>query len=280
MRLLAEVKKAREEVRGSPDKLRGSTPTPSSSALGDTPRAITPTPNLGDVKVLSNHRRLSNVSGRMLDFSEGPKFTGEGDWDTYAHERKVVSPSIGLSPISPAPGALLPVPTRRHSQFDIPSGSNMMTAERRARTTSMLEPRASESGPRGSKAALNTFPSAVAEMRKTMSYQERPSTFHDMSLGQPIILGSAARRFGYPVSARMPQQRTMTYDELADGHRKRISRLQEPVTTKMREEMDVAEAKARWERQKQIEQAEHRRREQDELRRGNGIDPMTTDVEK
>jgi hypothetical protein len=53
----------------------------------------------------------------------------------------------------------------------------------------------------------------------------------------------------------------MTYEELADRHRKRISKLQDPVSSKMKEEVALAEAKEKWERQKRAEKEEMRRRE-------------------
>jgi hypothetical protein len=57
----------------------------------------------------------------------------------------------------------------------------------------------------------------------------------------------------------------MTNEELAERHRKRISALQEPVTAKIREPLEIANAKAEWERQKRIERAQMQKREADRL---------------
>jgi hypothetical protein len=57
----------------------------------------------------------------------------------------------------------------------------------------------------------------------------------------------------------------MSTEELAQRHRTRLSALQEPVTAKIREPLEIASAKAEWERQKRLERAEMRKREADRL---------------
>jgi len=53
----------------------------------------------------------------------------------------------------------------------------------------------------------------------------------------------------------------MTYDELSERHRKRISALQMPVTSQMKEEQNLKAAREKWERQKRAEKAEWERKE-------------------
>jgi hypothetical protein len=57
----------------------------------------------------------------------------------------------------------------------------------------------------------------------------------------------------------------MTYEELSDRHRKRLSALQEPVTAKIKEPLEVATARAEWEKQKRLERAEMQKREAERL---------------
>jgi hypothetical protein len=71
----------------------------------------------------------------------------------------------------------------------------------------------------------------------------------------------------------------MTYDELSERHRKRISQLQDPVTSKMREEVEIAAARERWEKQKRIEREEMRRREQEKAARLREREREGADVE-
>ena len=266
IRLLAEVKRAREEVKGSLDKLRSSNPTPSMTGLlAETPGMTTPSPGGSDFA--STHPRLSVASSRMLDYPERSQTPNQGEWEAYLQERKVLSRPALPSPALLASSAVASAPSSQHSQYAVISDGCGRAAERRERTTSMLEPRASDFGSRQSRGMSNTYPSSSVAMRKTASFKDWPSTFHDVPFGQPIILGSAARPMEPTTSNRPKQQRTMTYDELAERHRKRISQLQEPVTAKMREQVDVAEAKARWEQQKRRERNEQQCREQEQASR-------------
>jgi hypothetical protein len=54
----------------------------------------------------------------------------------------------------------------------------------------------------------------------------------------------------------------MTYEELSERHRKRISALQNPVSSAMKEEEDLRLAREKWERQKREERAQMQRKEQ------------------
>lgn len=261
MKLLDEIKKAREEVRGSLDKLRSATPTPSIGSRLESPRTITPTPTLALSGSMS--RRGSSSSGHLLDHPPRPRITSQGDWNQYLSERRVLTPPI-MSPAAPRSAELAPTPAQRTSQYAMISETSSQSMDRRSRTTSMLEPRVSDFGPRD-QVGPGTFPSSVAmpdsRARSMMSLNDRASYHGATALGPPIIIGSAARPSAATPTQRQTPQRTMTYDELAERHRKRISQLQQPLTAKIREELDVAEAKAKWERQKRAERDEMRRRE-------------------
>ncbi|WWD18486.1 hypothetical protein CI109_102938 [Kwoniella shandongensis] len=293
LKLLEEVKRAREEVRGSLDKLRATTPTPSmKSETGQIQplvggRSTTPGGlSLSDTG--SNPRRLSSTSSRILDYPEKAKLSPversatRSDWDEYLSERKVITPPAlsGYSPTSmQTPRAL--GSGKRSSQYGALSSSAGQGLGRREKTTSMLEPRVSDFGPREER-GIGTYPAGAAGSgvipRERAKSDERPSTYHDYftdspstqprsQLGTPIIIGNAANP--RPASAtgtregRPLVQRAMTYEELADRHRKRLSQMQNPITSKMREEVDLAEAKARWEKQQRAEKEEMKRKERE-----------------
>lgn len=266
MQLLAEVKKAREEVRGSLDKLRAATHTPSFGTSGETPGTGS-TMTVGASDLAS---RLSLASSRLLEYPDKPMVRGGDNWEAYVQERKVLSPSPMLSP----PTAVLKSARTSRDSQNVPDRF-ATPQERRDRTASMLEPRMPDFGSSELHNLHTIYTAASMSMRKTTSFQERPSTFHDVPLGQPIIIGSAARRLDASSSTRPPPQRTMTYDELAERHRKRISRLQEPVTAKIREQVDVAEATAQRERQKRLERSDQQHREQKRNTRygESGVEP-------
>jgi hypothetical protein len=59
--------------------------------------------------------------------------------------------------------------------------------------------------------------------------------------------------------------RAMTYEELSDRHRKRMTQLQNPVSSKMNEEIELAAAKEKWERQKRQERDVMRKREAEKM---------------
>lgn len=80
----------------------------------------------------------------------------------------------------------------------------------------------------------------------------------------PVIIGHAKPPSGPKPAA---PQRTLTYDELDARHRRRLSKLQAPVTDKMKEEVDVAEARDRWARMTRLERDEMKRREKERMER-------------
>ncbi|KAK8858594.1 hypothetical protein IAR55_002823 [Kwoniella newhampshirensis] len=298
LRLLEEVKKAREEVRGSLDRLRGTTPTPSVRSETGQPqssiagRPVTPGGlSLSDIRF--NTRRLSTTSSRILDYPEkdrqeytsSDKEAKGSEWEEYVHERKVITPPAlaGHSPTS----MHIPADSRaggRDSQYTAIPENVARAMDRREKVTSMLEPRVSDFGPREERRSTGTYPITTSGLNMTprdrVRSDERPSTYHDFfgqplstqttqQLGGPIIKGNASNpdpksvTGGRTSDGRPLPQRAMTYEELADRHRKRLSKLQDPITSKMNEEIELTEAKARWERQQRAEKEEMRRRERE-----------------
>jgi hypothetical protein len=324
IRLLEEVKKAREEVRGSLDKIRSNanTPTPSMARSGALSPTYIPTGAGNRVSSYSGSesemdRRASIASSRILDHPERTRISShsssppgistqpQSEWESYLAERRLVSPSsIGSTPGARTSANLVSNATRL-SMHGAVSGEMDSSAGRRERTTSMMEPQMTSEW--GVREELRSPPRAALshhysndDIRRTASFHERPSSFAESHrerqysngsitkstpMGPPLIIGSAAGPMPHSASATLPsnrpsptapgmgsrsqsmnmrpqQQRTMTYEEHADRHRQRLSKLQDPVTAKMKEEVDLARAKAQWERQKKREAEEMKKREE------------------
>ena len=225
MRLLAEVKKARQEVQGSIERLRGSTPTTSQSTSGNMPRmgCNAATHNNRQEALRPEHTTIANEDSVNCPVKAQ---LGRDEWEVYTNERKIISSSTNLMDW-PTP---IPESMRRHSSSTLLSPPTPMSSECMGRTMSMVETRS---------VATNSY--TDTEVRKIQSYRDCDSTFHDMPLSQPIILDTAAQaRLPVPPS-RPARRRTMTYEELAKRHRMQISKLQEPVNAKMKEGLEEAE---------------------------------------
>ncbi|WWC88694.1 uncharacterized protein L201_003607 [Kwoniella dendrophila CBS 6074] len=295
MKLLAEVKKAREDIRGSLDRLRSNTPN-GSIMSNDLLGRGTPTPTLGTTSDARN-RHLSTTSSKLLDYPEVRSDSSaerrerhtsttssrlleystptsaaqpQSEWEKYLAERKVISPA----PSDPSQQQQSSGYLNRTSAY---SSVPLNMDERRERTSSVLEPRVSDFGPSEQLRNNGTYPTdrPVDNMQRTRSADpNRRSTYHDylggndtQQLGTPIIIGSAAGNDRSRGNNRQSQQlntpRAMTYDELAERHRKRISKLQDPVTSKMKEEIELEKAKEKWEKQKLREKEEMKRKERE-----------------
>ncbi|KAL7423089.1 hypothetical protein Q5752_002388 [Cryptotrichosporon argae] len=286
MRLLEEVRRTRAEIRRSMDQLRSATPTSgidprmsmsSARLLDERPstdrRYSQSATSQTDARRLSinsasqlDTRRLSTTSSRLLDVDRArsptalrfspelladrrtpsPKLADAGpprsDWDAYVAERKLVRPK----------------PTIPHEA---------------PRSSSMYHTRVSDFGPGAAPAQVSQTAPSRPVSQVDRGFASRPSSYLIPSPPNsapiaPVITGSASRpqaSSSRPTSQQFP--RTMTYDELAERHRSRISRLQEPVTSQMREHEDVARARRDWEAKKKAESAEMSRREQDKAAR-------------
>lgn len=336
LKLLEDVRKARESIRGSIDELRRTTPTPTLGGHLDAhSRPVTPAaslfgrserdllgrdvqsrqstapllgeaPSFRDRKISSGsseilddprYRTYSSTSSRLLDnngrMSLGPESLSRplSEWDRYAAERTILAPPIAVSPVQStfsqySEGAARPntyvdstgragktasmidfpsVVARRSVQFP----DQGMQSSGMSRPASVMDAQAmgppQPMGPPQWPAQYHSLPSA---QHHGMDRSSSMMNTHVNESGQIEyrITGSAAG--GHAMSAqgssnRRSMQRTMTYDELAEKHRKRISALQHPVTAQMKEAESVRLERERWEKQKRLEklQMEKRQRE-------------------
>lgn len=266
LKLLEEVKRARESVHSSLERIRAGTPTPSvNQGLPGPTSSVTPGLAGPVSSVDMRSRRGSATSSRMLD---DPRVATQSEWDQYVQSRNVITP-----PVNNSPGLNIPAINRgtsQASQYAVVSDSVARAVNnRRERTTSMMDLSVPEGGEWGAREMLDTAPASVSMGRRALSYHESPANVSYE--GRPQYRESnsyASIRDSGEYASRSRQSsgpRTMTNEELAQRHRKRISALQEPVTAKIREPLEIAHAKAEWERQKRIERAQMQKREADRL---------------
>lgn len=306
MRLLGEVKRAREEVRSSLDMLRQKTPSlhsvdagrntpgPSSAGLEDpryTSRVSTSSLRLLDDARDGRESSAGQLGDRASGYFDQPTSAPAGaatfantpppvnaqatqparplsDWDKYTQERRIESISSPIMDAAPrtrvSSGPLL------GQQASHPRLS--MVESRSANFDSAL----------GRRSLDQTFP-AHADDRRMSTLPGRPSTYYD-SPNAPIIVGSANSGAGsrqpgdYAAQSlgqgkRASMTRTMTVDELSERHRQRLSKLQDPISSKMKEEAQVVAARARWERQKRLEKEDMKRREEEKMERLRDVPP-------
>lgn len=256
MKLLADVQRVRRSVRGSLDQLRAGTPT----------------------TTLEPHsRQVSVSSARLLDTpvaSSTPSPTtavaSKSEWEAYLQERKLVTPPSGITPPIPT----TPMQGRRRSEYVVVSEGVAGALNKRQRTMSAFElgdsSATTEWGASGQKAGTMPLSTAAAPLneRVVASDGDSPIQAHfppqRPSLTPPVIIGHAKPPSG-PKPA--PPHRTLTYDELDARHRRTLSKLQDPITSKMKEEVDVAEARDKWAKMTRRERDEMKRRERDRVER-------------
>ncbi|TYJ58860.1 hypothetical protein B9479_000292 [Cryptococcus floricola] len=183
IRLLDDIKKARESLRGSLDMLRSGTPGSSSlgendrerrysSASGkllDNPRGRTT--SVGSMPLSGRSTPLEPVMTRPLnDVVRPAKEAPKSEWDAYLASRQIVTPT----PTSPHSSSHSPYPAQptsatssyfpsrerpRESEYiDMPVSVARGIEERRKKTKSMLDQRVSDFGPREGGAGGATYP--------------------------------------------------------------------------------------------------------------------------
>ncbi|KAH9937181.1 uncharacterized protein B0H18DRAFT_1081441 [Fomitopsis serialis] len=175
----------------------------------------------------------------------------DDDWDTYVRERKLLQPPSGVTP----PIATTPVsPTPR---FPVsPAVGEALTKRHRLESTystNGLEWAAADGVRRPS--PVHKVVSAGHDMPAVL---RAPHARSHSQGGVPVTIlppqKPAASRSPQPAETPVPwTQRTLTFEQLDDRHREKIRELQEPLTRAEKEHVEVAEAKARWERAKAAE---------------------------
>lgn len=287
--LLSEI----QTIRRSIDALKSGTPAPSSSSesrsrhpsfsaglnmgssiLADAthlrpPRQPDPRSRVQSMELSSLFRSSPQPAEAIGRPISAP--LREDDWDSYVRDRKLlqppsgVTPPIATTPISPTPRIAVP-----------PAVAEALA--RRQRVESMIEmgemgvPPSSSGGShpsagRSSPARADYF----GELRQptppmTKAHHKKASS----GVPPPISPPAAAvtilpPRKSPPVVAPEPQRpsapRVITFEELTERHREKLRDLQAPLTEAAKQEAELAEAKAKWERAKAIEKEAVARRQ-------------------
>ncbi|KIR68578.1 hypothetical protein I312_100331 [Cryptococcus bacillisporus CA1280] len=299
LKLLEEIKKARESVQGSLELLRSRTPSGTQSVAGPSSAVI-------PAELEEMQRRHSSVSTKLLDEAKAQSVSGtsnrppfqthmteappqHSEWDMYVAERKIISPLASPSPNS----AFLSVDPQCTT---IPVSVAKGIGSRRERTMSMLETKVSDFGPAQQEQKHGTFPgrSSVAyvpdmERRESVTHHDylesgipsRPLAANRprMSYSGPTRIVSASNL--HPASAapyRSSAAKIMSIEELAERHRQRLSKMQQPVTSKLKESEQIEEARKEWEKQRAREKDEMRRRETERGRENEDSQGKTREV--
>ncbi|KAI0931887.1 hypothetical protein AcW1_000833 [Taiwanofungus camphoratus] len=269
--LLAEI----QTIRKSIDILKAETPDPSSSSESRHPSFTSRRTLSYDLSTLSppapSHLRpprqvdpRARVQSMELSNISRSSFLGEGlgrptsaplqeeDWDSYVRDRKLLQPPSGVTPpiattplspmprvpVSPAVEEALLLRQRRESALSF----NQLDRTTPERTSSqLLDSFAVPKAP-----SSDDVPVALRTQRHAKSGSQGSNI--------PVTILPPRR----PVGSPPPQQpdkppRTRTFEELAERHREKIRELQEPLTRAEKEQVDIQEAKRRWERAKALE---------------------------
>ena len=163
----------------------------------------------------------------------------DDNWEMYLHERKLFQPPSGVT----APIATTPVasPTPR-----VPVSPAVMEAlKERQRRESALS-------------GQGDVASAKASSSEDLPIALRPQQ-HKRAASQggnvPVTILPPKRPVAQPApkSAESPAARVKTFEELVERHQKKLRELQDPITQAEKEQVDISNARDRWERAKNAE---------------------------
>lgn len=253
--LMAEI----EGIRSSIDKLKAETPIESRSRQVSMTSRRTLSYNF-DTAVLpeaAHARPLHSVDPRLRASSMGAasRLSSPGigigrptsaplkdeEWENYVRERKLLQPPSGVT----APIATTDLPRRTPSPRVAMSPAVQAALAQRARRETMLdvEPQTSDA------------PSMISPVPRSYHAAKRSSSYIP-----PTILPPTRSPGPSQPSPSSPGPRTVTYEELTQRHREKMRELQGPLTTQEKERADVAAARARWDRSRQVEKQDVERR--------------------
>lgn len=179
----------------------------------------------------------------------------DDDWGAYVRDRKLLQPPSGVT----APIPTTPInPTPR---VPVSPAVEEALAKRKK-----LEGTVSANGMEP--AAPDAVQRPTLSNRKALTSREIPAVLrpplaaHARSQSQGGVPITILPPLGLLSASHSPQpeeppvpwtNRTLTFEELEERHREKMRALQGPVTRHEKEQVDIAEAKARWERAKAAE---------------------------
>lgn len=266
VRLLKEI----EDTKKSIEVLRTSTPA-SSVAFFDRPlssAAPFDTARPRRESAVTQGSRLSTYAPNTRPPSTPPvDDTHNREWQEYLADRKLFTPPSGVTPpieasfgrLSKVPDSVVEAINRRErtvSAYEL--GSNLATQS--ASPVDSQMPRPSSTTPysrRLTSLDMLAVPSPIRPM-PAVTLPRPQSGFRP----PPIITGHAEspllRRSSDAPGPAMVQKddvrrASITFEELGARHRARLSKLQQPVTEEMQNSVQLADAKARYDRNREVE---------------------------
>lgn len=262
IRLVREI----EDTKKSIEALRTSTPA-GSVMLPERPVSSATHFDSARSRRQSAMSHGSRLSAHAPDIatSQGsatPNDSTNHEWQEYLADRKLFTPPSGVTPpiepsigrLSKIPNAVLEAMNRRErtvSAYELGASSTPTTEDppstTDARPSSTMHYTRRHSSLDLVASALARPAPATTMPRPQSGYRPAPTvTGHANS---PLLRKSSEARGGSTEDAH----RTITFEELGARHRARLSKLQQPVTEEMQKSLDLAAAKARYDKNREAE---------------------------
>lgn len=213
-------------------------------------------PRSADPRARVQSMELSGMSSKLGASISRPTSAPlrDDDWDAYVRERKLLQPPSGVTapipttPISPrvpvSPAVEEALAKRKRLESNVSANGLELAAPESAQRPSPTN----HKGPSTSREIPAVLRAPQATHARSQSHGGAPVTI------LPPQRLMAASHSPQPEETPVPwTNRTLTFEELEERHREKMRELQGPVTRHEKERVDVAEAKARWERAKTAE---------------------------
>jgi hypothetical protein len=283
LRLVREI----EDTKKSIDALRTST-APSSVILADRPTSSAAPFDNARSRRQSGMSHGSRLSAYHADPASplGPATPDDPrarEWQEYLTDRKLFTPPSGVTPpiessigrLSKIPDAVVEAMNRRErtvSAYEL--GANpVMEADH---PSTLAEPRSGATTPYTRRPASLDLLVAPPPARPAVSATlPRPQSGYRVP---PIVTGHADSHLLRKSSeARvLPEdahRSSITFEELGARHRARLSKLQQPITQEMQSSLELAEAKARYDKNREAEKRAAARKAAESAARPRQISP-------
>lgn len=271
---LEDLKKKQEllneiqNIRKSIEMLKAETPAPSSSsdsrnqsfASGrtlsrDLSSFSIAGPSQPRLHPQDSHARVQSMNLGHIRYDQGNAIgrptsvpLPDEDWEAYVRERKLLQPPSGVTP---------PIPTTPVSPTPrVPMSPAVADAilQRQRRESSLsfgaMAPLLDER-PRSSSRNRNSPPRHAPEDIPLALRPKHTKTNSQDSYAPGVLLPPRHRRGSSPPPEDAP--RVMSFEELAERHKEKLHELQKPLTQQEKEQAEIAAARARWERAKELE---------------------------
>lgn len=294
LRLLAEVRRARQSIRSSMDQLRTSENATPVGSFGERPRSSmgfgeqrshTPASSVGDIR--SRHNSIT--SSILLDRVRHDSSLGSHDSRRYLDPldpRLSLDAARGLSASDfdhgPPVAEMRPLSSHMEAK-DVKEPSEWERRQADFEQYKQQRNIVSPPPPKATAPTVATVSKSVATAVSRRTAQDGPGAAiagskkeltagqqYGAELARAITTQEAERRAAAAAASAAQRQareqrartaRSMTTEELAERHREMLNRMQDKASAPIREEIALAEAKEQYERQQRIDRELQRRKE-------------------